>query len=89
MKSDYPNLHFPRISTYFTFVSGDVVWQVCGLCQVIRAECRPNAVGRMGGRVWFRTRDSEEASVTLSYYHQHAREQIVPPQDMEGAGHGG
>ena len=88
MVADKPELHFPRAGTYSEFVSGDIALQVSGRCQIRRTECRPTAVGRMGGRVWFRMPGEEEASVPLSYYREYAREQIVPPSDMNGIPHG-
>lgn len=78
----------PRVGTRFEFRSGDVVLQSCGVCEVIAAEPRPHAAGRIGGRVWFRANDGEESTVTLSYYKEHAHEIAIPP-DTNEPGYGG
>lgn len=82
MEGNNRKIILPKTGTIFRFNSGDIVFQTCDRCEIIKAELRPNAIGRMGGRIWFLILDSgEKASVTLSYYHEHAGEILIPPNE--------
>ncbi len=71
MDEDHRWPELPRVGTRFEFTGGYVYLRHC-ILEVTHAEHRRNAVGRPGGRVWFRDERGQESSVTASYFRENA-----------------